>query len=114
MNKYEKVLKLAAEVIRDARVGTPGEETPGYRAAVAAIAALEEKPGTRCECRDCGSRTNHYSEGRCQRDAVRMVTVHVSTMEARKATGQWNALGFDDQVPMCAACADWAEKGGGK
>lgn len=41
LTAYEKKLWSAAEAIRDAREGTPGEDTPGYRAAVVALAALD-------------------------------------------------------------------------
>jgi hypothetical protein len=69
------------------------------------------KPGTRCECSalsdERGYNGHHPSDykGRCCSDAVCMVTVRVSTAEARKATGSWSAMGHESTVPMCAACA---------
>lgn len=75
------------------------------------------KPGTRCECRnaDCGSELPHsrdHSLGQCSRDAVRMVTVLHRGAEGTAAAGM--PTGYLQKVPLCAACADWAEKGAAK
>jgi hypothetical protein len=65
------------------------------------------QPGTRCGCRDaacdCGHEYRATSEAardeRCQREAVRMVTVPVRET-------YYGAL---YQVPLCEPCAAWHE-----
>jgi hypothetical protein len=75
------------------------------------------KPGTRCECSSLSCPGQHPAQGpdnrknplyECGKDAVRTVTVRVSTVEARRA-GSWNALGHEAEVPMCAPCASFHE-----
>lgn len=61
------------------------------------------KPGTRCECSGCPN---------CGEDdsyAVRMVTVRGPGrfVGVDGATGRYIT---DNQLPMCAACADWHER----
>jgi hypothetical protein len=69
------------------------------------------KPGTRCECRDenCPGAWDHEAFGGCEHEAVRMVTV------GRHYVGGKPPIGYvKDQLPMCAACAQYHEKGGQK
>ena len=69
------------------------------------------KAGTRCECREIGNKCHNgggYGEAECQADAVRLVTVHVP--EADSLTFGY-APARTDEVPMCAACAEYHERG---
>lgn len=61
------------------------------------------KPGIRCECRngDCSNANSGGHLDQCLDDAVRMVTVPWGT--------QWTDNKFAN-IPMCAACADHAER----
>lgn len=81
----------------------------------------------RCECRgiechlwsqDKDDKGSHVAATRCQADAVRMVTVHVGE---RKLTVRPEAVpekewerGIFKRIALCAACADFHEKGGAK
>jgi hypothetical protein len=75
--------------------------------------ANEVKAGTRCECQadheghHVGPLFRECRDGRGRRrDAVRMVTVGAGSTDS---SGHKAVL---VDVPMCAACAEWHEKGG--
>jgi len=81
-----------------------------FRAIHARREAAQIKPGTRCECLDgaCHEPTDEYAEhkplgDRCSADAVRMVTVPIQVLLVGPPCNVSN------NVPMCAACADYAE-----
>ena len=67
---------------------------------------MELKPGTRCECPDTyhvggNPAWNHPMEN-CPNDAVRLVTVE---------TQRDPRLSCVHVVPLCAACAEYHERG---
>ena len=71
------------------------------------------KPGTRCECHDCKAPFHRSRSGQkpCTQDAVRMVTVERQKRDyERESTTPPDSPVFLE-VPMCAACADFHEKG---
>jgi hypothetical protein len=66
------------------------------------------KPGTRCECRNCGDSHNREDTHRpCTREAVRMVTVLTYWPQE-----QYYGLAptHPKDIPMCTTCAAHAEK----
>lgn len=67
------------------------------------------KPGTRCECRldenGCGHKSYTHTKQGCRADAVRMVIV-----ENDNIGDDWIEHGLTG-IPMCAACAEFHEKG---
>jgi hypothetical protein len=75
---------------------------------------IQLKPGTRCECRDydCARmdvESDHhrtFPEDQCENPAVRLVTVQGPTPSTYMRE---HAENYAKQVPMCAACAEYAE-----
>jgi hypothetical protein len=68
------------------------------------------KPQTRCECderEECGHGQN------CGRDAVRLVTVqfHPTAEQEAEVMRAGGEVSYFEHVPMCAACAEYAERG---
>lgn len=70
---------------------------------------MKIEPGTRCECRAmrCRATLAHDmgTQG-CRADAVRMVTAAVGPSGFSPFMSP-----ITESVPMCAACADFHEKG---
>ena len=73
---------------------------------------MKLEPGTaRCECKDrkCPHIVNmpFQQPVQCVLDATRLITVRTPTMEMRKATGNWNALGHEREVALCDTCYNY-------
>ena len=79
-------------------------------------------PGTRCECRDydCARMDEHndqhrsYPNDACANDAVRMVTVREpvpTSPDAAHYAPAIRAFGGSYNIPMCAPCANFHERG---
>lgn len=66
----------------------------------------------RCECAQFHGKECHDGHRHCQRSAVRMVTVLQDDVLVDGGKVHITPNFHEEDIPMCAACADWHEKGG--